>query len=349
MITRIRPSIEKDIYGEKNGLAVERYTLKIPHKLEVSIITYGGIITSIKTPDKNGVIENVVLGYDSLAKYIESNPYFGAIIGRYGNRIANGKFKIENVEYKLKQNNGNNNMHGGIIGFDKVIWKGSTKTSDDSVSLVLNYLSKDMEEGFPGNLNTTVTYILRSDNTLELNYRATTDKKTVVNLTNHSYFNLSGNFINSILDHKLQIHADATLPVNQFLIPTGEFAKVENTPFDFRTFKTIGEDIEKEDEQLKLGLGYDHCWVLNNQTNKVKLIATTYHDESSRMLEVFSDQLGVQLYTGNHLNGLYEKRTGFCLETQHYPNSPNQLNFPSVILNPKEIYASKTVFKFSIK
>ena len=265
-----------------HGDSIDCYTLKNVNGVEVSIINYGGIITSIKAPNKKGVYENIVLGYDSLAQYIETSPYFGAIVGRYGNRIANGQFSLDGKEYSLAKNNGPNSLHGGLKGFDKVVWNAATISNDDSVSLVLRYLSKDMEEGFPGNLETTVTYTLNSDNKLDIVYEATTDKKTIVNLTNHSYFNLSGSIDKNILDHQLQIDADSLVPVDEFMIPTGEIAMVENTPFDFRMFKAIGDDIDADNEQLKLGSGYDHCWVLNNQNEGFRLIATVYHESSGR-------------------------------------------------------------------
>jgi len=343
-------TITQNVYAITDlGDSIDCYTLKNLNGIEVSIINYGGIITSIKAPNKKGVLENIVLGYDSLAQYIETSPYFGAIVGRYGNRIANGQFSLDGKAYSLAKNNGPNSLHGGLKGFDKVVWNATTVSNDDSVSLVLSYLSKDMEEGFPGNLETTVRYTLNSDNKLDIVYEATTDKKTIVNLTNHSYFNLSGNIKNDILDHQLQIDADSLVPVDEFMIPTGDIAMIENTPFDFRMFKAIGDDIDADNEQLKLGSGYDHCWVLNNQNEGFRLIATVYHESSGRELEVFSDEPGVQLYTGNHLEGLHKKRTGFCLETQHYPDSPNQVNFPSVVLNPNEKYSSKTSYKFSVR
>lgn len=332
-----------------NGIEIDCYTLKNAGGIEVDIINYGGIITSVKAPDNQGKIENVVLGFDTLEEYIESSPYFGAIIGRYGNRIANGKFSLDGNEYSLAKNNGPNNLHGGLVGFDKVVWKASTKTEADSVSLTLEYLSKDMEEGFPGNLKTTVTYTLDINNELSILYQASTDQKTIVNLTNHSYFNLSGNMQNDILDHDLQLEADHFLPVNENTIPTGELANVEGTPFDFRTTKKIGRDIEVENDQLKLGSGYDHCWVLNDQNQGLRRIASAYHADSGRLLEVYSDEPGVQLYTGNFLEGTHQRRTGFCLETQHYPDSPNQNSFPSVVLNPGDLYSSRTSYKFSVK
>ncbi|MBJ2173574.1 galactose mutarotase [Aureibaculum sp. A20] len=343
-------TINKSKYGTTpDGISIDCFTLKNKNGVEVEIINYGGIIKSIKVPNKKGVIENVVLGYDSLPQYINGDSYLGATIGRFGNRIANGKFTLDGKEYTLALNNAPNSLHGGDKGFDNVVWNATTKSDKNSVSLVLNYLSKDMEEGFPGNVNTTVTFTLNSDNALDILYEATTDKKTIINLTNHSYFNLSGNFKNDILDHKLQILGDKMLAVNKNLIPIGEPVVVSGTPFDFRTFKTIGDDIEAENEQMKFGSGYDHNWVLNNQNEGTRLIAKAYHEESGRVLEVFSDEPGVQFYTGNFLNGNHGKRTGFCLETQHYPDSPNQPNFPSVVLNVDDIYTSNTTYKFSVK
>ena len=342
-------TIDKNKYGlTADGKSVDIYTLKNSNGIEVSIITYGGIITSIKTPNKKGVIENIVLGYDSLQDYIKDKSYLGAIIGPYANRIAKSQFTLDGNLYNLEKNDGPNNLHSGPNGFDKVLWNASTRINKNNLSLVLNYLSKDMEQGFPGNLNTTVTYTLNNNNCLDIIYEATTDKKTVVNLTNHSYFNLSGNFKNDILDHMVQIHSDAILPVDEFCIPKGEFEKVEHTPFDFRIFKALGKEIDNDNDQLKLGKGYDHCWVLNNQNDDVQLIASAQHTESGRVLEVFTSEPGVQLYTGNHLEGYFEKRTGFCLETQHFPDSPNQHHFPSVVLQPNETYHSKTTFKFSV-
>ncbi|MGE5944018.1 MAG: aldose epimerase family protein, partial [Flavobacteriales bacterium] len=309
-------------------------------------------------PDKNGEYKDIVLGFDSIHKYqMPGVPYFGALIGRFGNRIANAKFSLDGTEYTLAANDGKNHLHGGVKGFDKVVWDASEKTTDSTASLVLTYLSKDMEEGYPGNLQTTVTYTLDNDNTLDVVYEATTDKKTVVNLTQHSYFNLSGNFSKPILDHKISINADHFLPVDATLIPTGEIKDVTGTPFDFRQAKTIAQDIEAKNEQLKRGLGYDHCWVLNEQNQGVRLAATVHDPETGRFLEVYSDEPAIQLYTGNFLDGTlpnkqggtYAHRTGFCLETQHYPDSPNQKEFPSVVLSPGENYISTTSFKFSTK
>jgi len=343
-------SIEKTAYGTTPlGENVDKYTLKNQKGMEVSIITYGGTITSLKVPNKNGLYENVVLGYDSLENYTNSNTYFGAIIGRYGNRIAKGKFTIDGIEYKLATNNGPNHLHGGAKGFDKVVWSAVVIKGENAVSLKLSYISKDMEEGYPGNLKVVVTYTLTNDNILEVIYEAVTDKKTIINLTQHSYFNLSANFSQTILDHEVVINADSFIPVDTTLIPTGKIAEVTNTPFDFKEAKMIGKDIEAKDDQLKKGSGYDHCWVLNNQNIGYKLAASAYHSESGRLLEIYTDEPGMQFYTGNFLGGTFRNRAGFCFETQHYPDSPNQKNFPSTVLNPGEKYNSKTSFKFSVK
>lgn len=351
-------TISKSDYGKTpDGISVEQYILKNKKGMKIAIITYGGIITSWTAPNKNGIYQDIVLGYNSLDEYIKSTPYFGAIIGRYGNRIANGKFTLEGIEYTLAQNDGPNNLHGGIKGFDKVVWNAVEVISDTIVGLKLTYLSKDMEEGFPGNLETVVTYTLSEDNTLEVLYEATTDKKTIINLTQHSYFNLSGDFNKTILNHEITIDADTYIPVDETLIPTGELATVAGTPFDFRKPKTMALEINADNDQLKKGGGYDHCWVLNDQDEGMRLNATAYHPETGRLLEVFSNEPGIQLYSGNFLDGTlpsknggtYAYRSGFCLETQHYPDSPNQNNFPSVFLSPGEKYSSKTSFKFSVK
>ena len=348
--------IDKIQFGETmDGTGVDQFILSNNNGMEVRIITYGGIITSWMAPDKNGDYKDIVLGYNTLAEYEAETPYFGALIGRYGNRIAKGKFSLGNQEYTLAVNNGVNHLHGGLKGFDKVIWDAKTIVSDSTVSLELSYLSKDMEEGYPGNLETKVTYTLNNKDELSVNYEATTDKPTIVNLTQHSYFNLTADFNQDILGHELVINADSFLPVDNTLIPTGEFRDVTGTPFDFKTSKAIGIHIDNENIQLKNGLGYDHCWVLNDQNTGVRFVASAYEPVSGRLLEVFSDEPGIQLYSGNFLdgtlpsknNGVYQHRTGFCLETQHYPDSPNQKNFPSVRLNPGEKYNSKTVFRLS--
>lgn len=351
-------TISKEPFGTtKDSIPVDKYILKNDKGMEISIITYGGIITSWTAPDKNGDYKDIVLGFNNVQGYENGSPYFGALIGRYGNRIANAKFSLDGTEYKLAANDGQNHLHGGVKGFDKVVWKAAEETTDSTASIVLTYLSKDMEEGYPGNLETKVTYTLDNNDELHVLYEATTDKKTVVNLTQHTYFNLSGDFSKSILDTEVSLNADAYLPVDATLIPTGELRPVEGTPFDFRQPKPIAKDIEVENEQLKRGGGYDHCWVLNNQNEGVRLAATAHDPQTGRLLEVYSDEPGIQLYTGNFLDGTlpskqggtYGHRTGFCLETQHYPDSPNQEAFPSVVLNPGDNYVSKTSFKFSVK
>ena len=339
------------------GEKVTKYFLKNKDGIQVDIITYGGRITSLRTPDKDGTMKNVVLGFDSLEQYEKDNPFFGALIGRYGNRIAKGKFSLDGTEYTLAQNNGQNNLHGGVQGFDKKVWKAKTEEGDDSIKLILTYLSQDMEEGFPGNLSTTVTYTLNRDNTLDVLYEAETDKTTVVNLTQHAYFNLSGDFSNTILDHIVEIDADTFIPVDGGLIPTGELRPVEGTPFDFREPKLVGKEINTDNEQIKLGGGYDHCWVLNDQGSGYRSVASAYHPETGRNLEVLTDEPGIQFYTGNFLDGTlptpnggtYAKRSGFCLETQHFPDSPNQPEFPSVTLEQGDKYSTKTTFSFTTK
>jgi len=351
------PILKKDFGSTPDGEPVELYTLRNANGMEVEIITYGGRITSLKAPDKDGNFENVVLGFDSIENYTTDNPYFGALIGRYGNRIAKGEFTLDGETYTLPKNDGENHLHGGVKGFDKVVWQ--AEEGDEDNSLKLTYISEDMEQGYPGRLETVVVYTLNEDNSLDVTYEATTDKKTVVNLTQHAYFNLSANFDQKILDHLVEINADEFLPVNQTLIPTGEMKEVAGTAFDFREPKLIGEGIAKdnEEEQLRLGKGYDHNWILNDQGSGMRFAASAHHPESGRFMEVHTDEPGIQLYTGNFLDGTlpqpnggtYAHRTGFCLETQHYPNSPNEEKFPSVVLAPGETYSSKTSFKFSVK
>lgn len=351
-------SIEKSDFGTTTaGENVAKYTLENKNGIQVAIITYGGRIISLRTPDKNGNMENVVLGFNDLARYEKENPYFGALIGRYGNRIANGKFSLNGTEYTLAKNNGPNNLHGGEEGFDRKVWESTTEESVDWVKLQLSYTSPDMEEGFPGNLKTTVTYTLHKDNSIDILYEATTDKATIVNLTQHAYFNLSGDFSQTILDHRVEIEADNFIPVDNGLIPTGELRSVDGTPFDFREPKLIGKDIDSDNKQINLGGGYDHCFVLNNESAGYRSVALAYHPATGRTLEVLTDEPGMQFYTGNFLDGslespsggTYGKRSGFCFETQHYPDSPNQPAFPSVTLNPGDTYSSRTTFKFSAK
>lgn len=353
----VRTSLTREKFGTlPDGKEVERYTLTNANGIEMKVMTYGGIITSLKTPDKEGKTGDIVLGFDTLEDYLQKVPYFGAIIGRYGNRIANGKFTLDDTEYTLAQNDGKNHLHGGNKGFDKVLWKASEAKVDNGTALKLRYKSKDMEEGYPGNLDVTVTYTLTNNDELKVNYRATTDKKTVVNLTQHSYFNLAPDSEN-ILSQELQLNADAFLPVSKTLIPTGELKKVGGTPFDFRQSKTVGKDIEQQDEQLGYGNGYDHCWVLNGENGSMKKAASLYDPSSGRVMEVLTTEPGIQFYSGNFLDGSltgkgnkkYGFRSGLCLETQHYPDAPNQPDFPTTVLNPGEEYNTTTIFKFSVK
>lgn len=348
--------IEKDSYGiTQEGQEVDRYTLSNAAGMQVEIITYGGIITSMKVPNAAGGLNDVVLGYDSLSDYEKGSPYFGALIGRYGNRIADGSFTLDDQTYTLVQNDGKNHLHGGTKGFDKVVWSADSKIEDNKAVLQLHYLSQDMEEGYPGNLHTEVVYTLTNDNMLEVAYKATTDKKTVVNLTQHAYFNLSG--AKDILDHELRLQAPRYLPIDETLIPTGEIASVEGTPFDFKSFKTIGRDIETESLQLERGLGYDHCWVLDNPNKELQTAALLKEASSGIQMEVRTDQPAIQFYSGNFLDGtnpmkqsdsFYNYRSGLCLETQHYPNAPNEASFPSTVLSPGEVYSTKTQFLFSV-
>ncbi len=338
---------------------IQFYTLKNADGMTVRITNYGAIIMSIVVPDRDGNMADVALGYNDIASYTNAvdKPYFGAVVGRYGNRIAKGKFTIDDQEYSLAINNPPNSLHGGIIGFDKVIWNGSV--DDEANAVTLTYLAKDGEEGYPGNLNCSVTYRLTDTNAIEIDYLATTDKATPINLTQHTYFNLKGEGEGTILGHELMINARRFTPVDATLIPTGKTPAVQGTPFDFTTAKPIGRDIAAENEQLKFGAGYDHNWVLDKggQTGEMTLAATVYEPKSGRVLEVSTTEPGIQFYCGNFLDGRligksgksYVHRGGFCLETQHYPDSPNQPNFPSTILKPDDEYATKTIFKFSTR
>ena len=317
------------------------------------IINYGGIITKLQAPDRNGTIEDIVLGYDSLSAYLKETPYFGAIVGRYGNRIANGKFVLDGKAYTLVQNNNGQHLHGGLKGFDKVLWNIEEAGTN---TLKLSYRSKDMEEGYPGNLSVDVTYELTDANELKITYTATTDKKTVVNLTQHSYFNLTGNAKRDILEHDLTLYADTFVPVTKVLIPTGELKNVTNTPFDFRKSTAIGARVNENDQQLKCGRGYDHCWALSS-LDSIRHAASVYEPASGRMLEVYTTEPAIQFYCGNFLDGsltgkyniVYKHRYGFCLETEHFPDSPNQKNFPSTELSPGETYRSQTTYVFSTR
>ena len=350
-------AITSEDFGKTaDSTQVKQFTLTNKNGIEMKVINYGAIITSLKTPDKEGNLEDIVLGYDNLQGYIKSSPYFGAVVGRYGNRIANAKFSIDGTEYKLAANDGKNSLHGGIKGFDKVVWDATEINDDKGVGLKLTYKSVDGEEGFPGNLDVTVFYTLNNDDELEVQYQAKTDKKTVVNLTQHTYFNLTGGK-EDILGHELEILASNITPVDNTLIPTGEIMPVENTPFDFKKSKPVGQDIDADNEQIKFGKGYDHNWILDESDEKMKLAASLYEPKSGRVVEVYTTEPAIQFYTGNFLDGsitgknniVYKHRSGLCLETQHYPDSPNQPEFPSTLVSPNEDYISVTKFKFLTK
>lgn len=336
------------------GKSTDLFVLKNKNNMQVAITNYGGRIVSIVVPDKNGNPTDVVIGFDNIAGYIAPEPYFGAIIGRYGNRIAKGKFMLNGQEYTLPINNGPNSLHGGVKGFSNQVWE-AEQTND--TTLILTYLSKDGEEGYPGNLNVKVIYILDDNNGLHINYEATTDKATVVNLTNHAYFNLNGIGSGTIENHMLMIAANNYTPVDDTLIPLGIIDPVAGTPFDFRTATAIGEHINDDNLQLQYGAGYDHNYVLDAYDHiKTELAARATGDKSGIVLEVFTQEPGVQFYTGNHLKGEHtikggykdEKRTAFCLETQHFPNSPNQPSFPTTVLQPDEVYKTTTIYRFSV-
>ena len=351
-------SVKKELFGKlKTGEEVFAYTLQNKAGMQAKIINFGATLVSLTAPDKNGKYEDVTLGYDNINDYAEGTSYFGAIVGRYGNRIGKGKFTLDGKEYQLTINNGENHLHGGIKGFNKVIWNAEPETTDSTQSLKLTYLSPDGDQGYPGNLNITVVYTLHENNSLEIDYSATTDKPTILNPTHHSYFNLTGNVDNTILNHELKIDADYITPVDKGLITTGKLEKVEGTPFDFRTFHKIGERINDKDQQLEYGMGYDHNWVLNNYNGSVREVAELYEPVSGRLMQVFTDQPGLQFYSGNFLDGtikgkggkMYKHRTGLCLETQHYPDSPNKPDFPSARLNPGDTYKQTTIYHFTTK
>ncbi|WP_418202214.1 aldose epimerase family protein [Anaerohalosphaera lusitana] len=339
--------------------SIKLYELQNDAGMTVKITNYGAIVTSIVVPDRDGELADVALGYDRVEDYINAvdKPYFGAVVGRYGNRIAEGQFTLDGETYTLATNNGPNHLHGGTIGFDKVVWDGSYIQGDGYTGVELTYLAKDMEEGYPGNLNAKVTYKLTDDNELVIDYYATTDKATPVNLTNHTYFNLAGEGNGTILDHKLMINADYFTPVDSTLIPTGKLQPVKGTPFDFTSPKAIGRDIEQENQQLTFGGGYDHNFVLNKDGKNMTLAATVYEPASGRFMKVYTEEPGVQFYCGNFLDGRlkgksgkpYVYRGGLCLETQHYPDSPNQPQFPSTILRPGDTYNTRTIYRFSTK
>jgi aldose 1-epimerase len=338
-----------------DGSAVKIYTLRNAAGMEARITNYGGIVVSLKTPDRNGKFDDVVLGFDSMEGYRTNPPYFGAIIGRYANRIAGGKFTLNGVKYQLPVNSGTNCLHGGIKGFDKVVW--TPTLHKDDAALELTYVSRDGEEGFPGTLTAKVVYTLTDQNELKIDYTASTDKDTVVNLTNHCYFNLAGQGNGTVLNSEITINADAFTPVDQNLIPTGELQPVEGTPLDLRRPAQIGAQIDDPYPQMAWAGGYDHNWVLNKKPGELSFAARVSEPTTGRVLEVWTTQPGIQFYTANFLDGTligkggnkYRRRGAFCLETQHYPDSPNQPNFPSVVLKPAQTYHETTIYRFSAK
>lgn len=349
--------LEEKKFGRTADGDVIIYTLTNANGLELKVLNYGCVVVSLKTPDRNGVFEDVVLGFDTIEQYVKESPFFGAIVGRYGNRIAKGMFTLDGVTYKLAINNGPNHLHGGVKALDKVLWKAEENQSNEGPSIKLSYVSKDGEEGYPGKLTITVTYTLTNENEFKVSYHATTDKKTIINLSQHTYFNFSGNAKRDILDHEIMLNADRIVAVDETCIPTGELKSVAGTPFDFRTPNKVGARINDDDVQLKNGEGYDHTFVFNGDVvNKQSVAATLYDSNTGRYMEVFTQEPGVQFYSGNHLAGykgkhgaIYHKRFGLCLETQHFPDSPNQPNFPPVVLAPGEAYQTETIYKFSTK
>ncbi|MEY4167888.1 MAG: hypothetical protein RIR52_1712 [Acidobacteriota bacterium] len=349
-------SMKKEIFGRMaDGTEVDIYTLTTSSGVEARITNYGGIIVSLKTPDRNGNLGDITLGYDSLDGYLAKNPFFGSLVGRYGNRIGQARFSLNGVTYELARNNGRNHLHGGKVGFDKKVWKADGRVTPEGPSLVLTTTSADGEENYPGNLSVQVTYTLLESRALRIDYLATTDKDTVVNLTNHTYFNLAG--AGTITDHEIMINADRITAVDAELIPTGELRPVTGTPFDFTSPRQIGERIDAADEQISYGKGYDHNFVLRKDGAQQGLVAQAYDPKSGRVLVVESTEPGVQFYTGNFLDGsitgkggqIYARRSGFCLETQHFPDSPNKPQFPSTVLKTGEEYRTTTIFRFSAR
>ena len=346
-------NIQKQPFGvARNNTPVDLFILTNDNGITVKITNYGGIITSIVTPDRNGQPGDIVLGFDKLVGYLGPHPFFGALVGRNANRTAGARFALDDVEYALAQNNGPNHLHGGLIGFDKVVWQAAEFADDVGVGVVLTYTSRDGEEGYPGNLAAQVTYTLNNQNELRVDYAATTDAPTVVNLTNHSYFNLAGS--GTILDHVVTLNANRYTPVDATLIPTGELAPVEGTPMDFRQPTRIGERIDQPHEQLQRGGGYDHNWVLNGLAGEMRHAATVSEPTSGRRMDVSTTQPGIQFYCGNMMpeqitgkgGNVYPRRGGLCLETQNFPDAVNQPTFPSPVLRPGERYAQSTLFRF---
>lgn len=342
---------------DDDGSEVLLYTLENRHGLRVSITNYGGIVTRLHVPDRHGEFADVVLGHDSLASYLAGHPYFGAIVGRYGNRIAKGRFELDDIEYQLATNNGENHLHGGLRGFDKAVWEARPYADSAEAGLELSYVSADGEEGYPGRLSVTVTYALTDADQLRIEYTAETDAPTVLNLTHHGYFNLAGHNSGDILNHELALAASRFTPVDSGLIPTGELAPVAGTPFDFRDPTAIGGRIAGADPQLRYGGGYDHNFVIDDYDGTLRYAAGVYEPVSGRLMEVYTTEPGIQFYSGNFLDGsdmgkggtAYGLRAGFCLETQHFPDSPNKPGFPSTVLRPGEVHLSTTIYQFSAR
>jgi len=353
-----KSGIIKEEFGKVDESPIDIYTLTNEKGAEARIINYGAIVVSLNMPDRNNNFADIVTGFDSLSGYVNDNAFFGSIVGRYGNRIGKGKFKLDGKDYQVTVNSNGNHLHGGTFGFNKVIWNAEPVESKDGPALNLTYISPDAEEGYPGTVTLTVIYTLTNDNELKIEYEGKTDKPTILNPTHHSYFNLTGDLNKTILEHELNIDADSTTPVNNSLIPTGEITAVENTPMDFRKPILIGLHINDKNEQIEFGRGYDHNWILNNYNKgTVRKVASLYEPKSGRLMEVLTDQPGLQFYSGNFLNGtvkgkggvVYQYRTSLCLETQHYPDSPNKPGFPSVVLRPGEVYHHTTIYRFSTK
>jgi aldose 1-epimerase len=363
-VNTISASVTRAPFGNlPDGRAVEQFTLTNAHGVEVRAMTYGGIITVIRTPDRSGHLDDVVLGFDSLAGYLSGSPYFGAIVGRYANRIARGQFTLDGTTYRLARNNGPNSLHGGVRGFDKVLWSGEPFSGDSGVGVTLRYTSADGEEGYPGAVAVRVTYTLTPSDELIVDYEAHTDRATPINLSQHTYWNLHGAGRGDILDHELTLNASAFTPVDSTLIPTGDITPVQGTPFDFRASTPVGARIEQSQAQLRYGRGYDHNWVLDRRggaggagSTDLMHAARLVDSGSGRALDVRTTEPGVQFYSGNFLDGtitgkggrVYRHRAGLCLETQHFPDSPNHPNFPSTILRPGDAYRSRTTFGFSV-
>ena len=350
--------IKKQLFGTlADGTTIALYTLVNAQGMRATITNYGGIVVSLTAPDRDGAFADVVLGFDTLQEYVSHSPYFGCLVGRFGNRIANGKFSLKGEKYVLAQNDGQNHLHGGVKGFDKRVWTPHALETPDGPALVLTYTSPDGEEGYPGTLSVKVIYTLTNDNALKIDYTATTDKTTVVNLTNHSYFNLSAGTAETILGHEMFINADTFTPVDGTLIPTGELRSVAGSPLDFRTATPIGARINADDAQLKFGGGYDHNWVVNGEPGTLRLAARVYEPSSGRAMEVHTTEPAIQFYAGNMMpptlpgkdGRVYVRRGGFCLETQHYPDSPNKPEFPSTTLEPGQTYQTTTVYKFMVR